>query len=159
MSTAALIDAMVIVPTLTWLGPPYDSPEANLLLVAIGQQESAFKTRKQHGGPARGYWQFEQRGGCDEFARVSSIQPFRNAARQLGFQTNADATYFAIGAGADQLACIMARGILWPDPEPLPARGDSSAAYVYYKRVWRPGKPSQVRWDASYATAMQVVPA
>ena len=40
-----------------------DSPEAEVLLLAIATQESALRHRTQVGGPARGYWQFERGGG------------------------------------------------------------------------------------------------
>ena len=40
-----------------------DSPEAELLLLAIALQESGCTHRAQIKGPARGYWQFERGGG------------------------------------------------------------------------------------------------
>ena len=36
------------------------SPEAEVLLLAIATQESALRHRTQVGGPARGHWQFER---------------------------------------------------------------------------------------------------
>src|SRR5262249_55301759 len=132
---------------------------ARLLLVAIGCQESAFKTRRQLKGPARGWWQFEKRGGGDEVARVPKSQPFRDAARESGFHNDMDTHYVAIGGPAGELACTTSRGILWAYPQPLPERGDEDGAYSYYTRVWRPGKPSRARWSTSYQTALEVVPA
>src|SRR5262252_4132229 len=101
--TPGIAYEVVVTPTMLYLGEPYDSSDARLLLVAIGCQESAFKTRRQLHGPARGFWQFEKRGGCDEFARLASIKPFRDAARELAFKTDAESTYVALAEGADVL--------------------------------------------------------
>ena len=39
--------------------PGMDSAKARVMLLAIGLQESRFEHRRQIGGPARGFWQFE----------------------------------------------------------------------------------------------------
>lgn len=39
------------------------TPEAKVMLLAIGLQESRFEHRRQIKGPARGFWQFEAGGG------------------------------------------------------------------------------------------------
>ena len=53
----------VIIPGLKLLPPKFDTPEARVMMLAIGMQESRFLHRKQIGGPARGFFQFEEGGG------------------------------------------------------------------------------------------------
>ena len=55
------------------LPPAMDTPDARVLLLAIGLQESKFSHRLQIGGPARGYWQFEQGGGV-RGVRLSALR-------------------------------------------------------------------------------------
>jgi hypothetical protein len=140
---------LIVFPTLEWLGGVYDTSRAERMLLTIGLTESGFKTRLQVGGPARGFWQFEKNGGCAEFEASPKLADLRKRAKSLGFPFTRGETYAAIGAGADILACIMARGILWIDPAPLPT--DRDEAYAYYLRRWRPGKPSKARWNTSWA--------
>lgn len=40
-----------------------DSAAARCQMLAIGLQESRLQHRRQNGGPARGFWQFEKGGG------------------------------------------------------------------------------------------------
>jgi len=51
-----------IEPGLKLLPQKMDTPDARAMLVAIGLQESGFAYRKQVGGPARSFWQFEMGG-------------------------------------------------------------------------------------------------
>ena len=44
----------------------FRSTAADVLLLAIGLQESRFEHRQQIGGPARSFWQFERGGGVDD---------------------------------------------------------------------------------------------
>ena len=53
----------VYAETMQLLPAKMDSPQARAMLKAIALQESRFEHRKQIGGPARGFWQFEQGGG------------------------------------------------------------------------------------------------
>jgi hypothetical protein len=146
------VQSIVIDPVLEALGPPYESDEARVLLMAIGLTESNFRARLQVPvAHARGFWQFEKNGGCAEFELAKELALFRKVATSWGFATTRAATWTAIGAGADHLACLMARGLLWLDPSRLPPVGDVDAAYAYYLRRWRPGKPSPVRFRSAYA--------
>nr|WP_316904517.1 hypothetical protein [Ralstonia mannitolilytica] len=49
-----------IEPALAILPSAMDTREARVMLLAIGLQESRFMLRRQVGGPARGFWQFEE---------------------------------------------------------------------------------------------------
>ena len=151
-------DMLLIRPTLAWLGEPYDSVQARLMLLTIGQVESAFKTRVQAGGgPARGFFQFEKNGGCAEIEQHPKLAHFRECIRHLGFPVLRVSTHAALGHGADHLAVIMARAVLWLEPRPLPLIGDCETAYRQYLARWRPGKPSAARFRTSYAKALETV--
>lgn len=125
------------------------------LMLAIGLQESRFKHRRQINGPARGYWQFERAGGV---RGVLLHKASRDAAVALckarGVAPSDQAVYAALERD-DVLAAGFARLLLWTDPRPLPELGDADAAWDYYIRNWRPGKPHRETWDALYREAMQ----
>ncbi len=47
-------------PAMALLPARMNTPAADCMLLAIGLQESRFVHRRQIGGPARGFWQFEK---------------------------------------------------------------------------------------------------
>lgn len=134
-----------------------DTPEARTLSLAIGLQESRFEHRRQIRGPARGFWQFERGGGVRGVLRhtASAAQAKRLCAiRGVGtgeYEVHARLEF------DDVLACGFARLLLWTDPKPLPDLGDCQAAWDYYFRNWRPGKPHRQTWDALYDRALRCV--
>lgn len=134
-----------------------DTPEATVMLLAIGLQESRFVHRVQVGGPARSYWQFEKGGGV---RGVLTHKASRAKAQALcearGIPATADAVYQAM-ADDDVLAAGMARLLLLTDPRPLPELGDVNGAWACYERNWRPGKPHPKTWPALYAQALEAV--
>lgn len=141
----------------------YDSREARVMLLAIALQESGLAHRQQVGGPARGLWQFEQRGGV---AGVLAHDASRLQARAVCLlhavaPTQSD-VYGALGHD-DVLACAIARLLLWTDPQALPKVGDVEASFACYLRTWRPGAYDRDpvglrrRWSRNYSTAMQVI--
>ena len=133
------------------------TPHLAVLMLAIGLQESRFKHRRQISGPARGYWQFEQGGGV---RGVLTHNASRDAAVALCKARSVAPTTEAVYAALEHdnvLAAGFARLLLWTDPRPLPAVGDADAAWDYYIRNWRPGKPHRHTWDALYKEAMQCV--
>jgi hypothetical protein len=159
--TPQTADQLIIVPTLAWLGAPYDSPEARLLLLAIALQESHLKHRKQQPvAHAKGFWQFEKGGGCAGFETDPHQKVFRKAATALNFPFRSAETWTLIGEGADHLACVMARGLLWSHPKPLPTIGDEEAAFAYYLKQWRPApknrEKNRLRWTTTYPMAREV---
>jgi hypothetical protein len=146
-----------ILPALAMLPAKMDTPQARVMLLAIGMQESRFEHRLQQGGPARGFWQFEKGGGvkgvmthaqCDQYAQGVC------SARGVPFERTA--IYLAL-AKDDVLAAALARLLLWSDPRPLPARTDPQGGWDLYARVWRPGKPHRETWDAFYNRAVKQV--
>lgn len=131
-----------------------DTPEARVMLLAIGLQESRFLHRRQIGGPARGFWQFEQGGGVRGVLRHEKTREFAaSVCRSRGVITTEADVYEALDDD-DVLACCFARLLLWSDPKPLPAIGETDAAWDLYLRTWRPGKPHRHTWGGLYLAAM-----
>ncbi len=135
-----------------------DTPEARLMLLAIGLQESRFMHRRQIGGPARGFWQFEQGGGV---AGVLNHVASKKKARALCDARDvvplpAD-VYYRLEHD-DVLAAGFARLLLLTDAKPLPQIGDVQGAWAYYVRNWRPGKPHPDAWPGLYKQAQAALP-
>lgn len=137
--------------------PKLASPEAVVMLLAIGLQESRFEHRRQIGGPARGFWQFECGGGV---RGVMTHGMSRDHAIHLcelrNVKFEAQAIYEALERD-DVLAAGFARLLLWTDRKSLPRIGDVDAAWDLYYRTWRPGKPHRITWNALYAQAVEAV--
>lgn len=132
-------------------GVPSDD-RARLMVMAIAGQESAWVDRRQIGGPARSFWQFEQGGGVAGLFRVAPAK-LGPICTYLHVPFDLD-TVFEAMAWNDTLATCMARLLLWTDPAPLPDVGDVRAGWAYYLRNWRPGLPHPEIWPARYGTAM-----
>ncbi|CUJ98422.1 Uncharacterised protein [Achromobacter sp. 2789STDY5608615] len=135
-----------------------DTPEARVMLLAIGLQESRFVHRRQIGGPARGFWQFEKgtrasRGGVwGVFLHAASKDHLAALCKARSVAGDPDAIYGALEYD-DVLAAGVARLLLWTDPKALPPVGDADAAWALYLRTWRPGRPHTQTWPALYAQA------
>lgn len=147
----------VIVDALALLPKRMDTPQARVMLLAIGLQESRFEHRHQIGGPAHGFWQFESGGGVKGVMEHPSTKGHAAAlcaARGVPFVRSFvfDALEFD-----DVLAAGIARLLLWSDPKPLPANDDPKAGWGLYLRTWRPGKPHPSTWDKFYGQAVAVV--
>lgn len=133
------------------------SPQAEVMLLAIGLQESRFTHRRQIGGPARGFWQFEKGGGAagvlrhaasrDHAVRVCDARGVAPVAEQVYQRLEHD----------DILAAAFARLLLWTDPGKLPELGEADSAWRLYLRTWRPGKPHPGTWPLLYAQALAEV--
>jgi hypothetical protein len=132
----------------------FASPQATVLLIAIGLQESRFKHRQQIGGPARGFWQFEKGGGVAGVLRHPSSRRHAQAVCVLrGIEATPDAVHAAMLTD-DILGCAFARLLLYTDHRPLPIPGQVVSSWDYYLRNWRPGKPHRETWDFLYSEAM-----
>lgn len=131
-----------------------DTPEARVMLLAIGLQESRFIHRRQIGGPARGFWQFEQGGGVRGVLRHPTS---RELADKICYVRSVPPTEGAVYEALDDddvLACCFARLLLWTDPARLPPVGEAQDAWDLYIRTWRPGKPHRHTWGGLYLAAM-----
>lgn len=153
----ANIEDTAIRPALSLLPAHLDSAPARLMLLAIGLQESRFEHRRQIGGPARGFWQFEQGGGVlGVYRHHNTHELLRLLCRERDCNFDPRAIYGQIDSD-DVLAAGLARLLLYADPKPLPDLGDAESAWDCYIRSWRPGKPHPKTWPDLYAQALQHV--
>lgn len=153
--TLDLILGQAVLPALQLLPPSMDSQPARRMLLAIGLQESEFRTRTQIMGPARGFWQFERPGGVRGVLRhAASRSMAMDVCRARGVAPNEWEVYNRL-AGDDVLSAAFARLLLWTDPKPLPT--EASGAWDLYARTWRPGKPHPEKWPDNYRKATEAV--
>lgn len=154
-----LAQALALV-RMTWrevLPGKFASKQAEVLLLAIGLQESRFIHRKQINGPAVGFWQFEKGGGVIGVLNHQSTRAHAGAACTIrGVVSTAQAVYGRLDED-DLLACAFARLLLWSDPRALPELGNPSQAWETYLRNWRPGKPHPDTWDRFYHQSLEAV--
>ena len=147
----------VVEPGLKLLPKKMNTVEAEVMLLAIGMQESRFEYRKQINGPAKGFYQFEKNGGVKG---VLNHNATRGYLQNLESPINPDelGTIYNQIETDDALATIMARLLLYTDPQPLPKLTcDPSESWNYYLRNWRPGKPHRETWDAYWMHALGTV--
>lgn len=130
------------------------SREAAAFLLAIGLQESRFEHRDQIGGPAKGFWQFEEGGG---WMGVLSHSATQDTAYAILEQMSYRGPVFGALSNNDVLACSFARLLLWTYPLPLPGELKPYDAWVQYIDVWRPGKPHPETWADFWKQAWQEV--
>jgi hypothetical protein len=153
------IDPALALMTLA-LGPlPAVTPAARVTLLAIAGQESLCEYRRQTGGPARSYWQFEggPSGGLAGLLAHRTAGPWaRDICEILDIPADRP-TVFEAMAWNDTLAPIMARLLLWTDAAAIPDVGQPDAAYAMYLRLWRPGKEDSSRWPDAYRAAVAAV--
>jgi hypothetical protein len=139
----------ILDPSLKLL-PGMDSPKARMMLLAIGLQESRFEHRRQIGGPARGFWQFEQGGGVrGVLTHKASAYDAVKVCYARGVGSSVKDVYERLEHD-DILACCFARLLLFTDPRSLPMIGDTDSAWSYYLHNWRPGRPHRQTWDEMY---------
>lgn len=154
-------DALLLLPA------KMTSPQAELMLLAIGLQESRLTHRRQIGGPARGLWQFERGGGVAGVLRhpVSRDHAVR-VCDARGVAPVTELVYQRLEHD-DVLAAAFARLLLYTDPSRLPGLGDEEGAWQLYLRTWRPGaftrgtaaKRAELRqkWANNYGKALEAV--
>lgn len=153
----SVVRETIIRPMWDFLPRSMNSPGAEVMLLAIGGQESGFKHRRQIGGPARGFWQFEQGGGVRGVLRHAATRERAvEVCRFRGVKANQADVYNALEHD-DILSAAFARLLLYSDPRALPAIGDEDAAWALYARTWRPGKPHRERWGPNYRAAVDAV--
>lgn len=147
-----------IFPALQILPPGMDTPRARVMMLAIGLQESRFQYRRQIGGPARGFWQFEEgtrqtRGGVyGVYLHAASRFWLDRLCASRGVQFLPDVIYRQLDQD-DVLAAGVARLMLFTDPFRLPETDDVDGAWELYRRVWNPGKPRRETWPDNHLLA------
>ncbi len=158
------VHLLAVEPALRLLPAAMDTPEARVMLLAIGLQESRLVHRRQlvgtpprPVGPAKGLWQFERGGGCAGVVSHAASRYWMSlVCKARGVQFNATAVWNALETD-DILAAAAARLLLFTDPRRLPVLGDDREAWNLYMRAWRPGKPHRATWPGLYAQALAAV--
>lgn len=138
------------------LPPAMASDRATAMLLAIALQESKAQHRKQTGGPARSFWQFERVGVAGVLGHKSSRNHITSAMVALCEPAGIEAAHSAITHN-DVLAACFARCLLWQLPDSLPGPNEPERAWTQYLTAWRPGKPKPGTWGAYYHDAWQRV--
>lgn len=134
------------------------SPAAAAMLVAIALQESGARHRRQVGGLARGFWQFEPIGVIGVLRHPASSDHARAALEPLCYDRSLTAyEIHRIMEDNDVLACVFARLLLWTLPDALPSSDHADEGWRQYLAAWRPGKPHPKTWAAHYDTAWTMV--
>lgn len=160
----ALIHEHILPAASALLPGRLNTPESRALMLTIALQESKCIARRQTGGPARGFWQFEG-GPMSGTAQVLTHPATRlmalDALSQLHYKhprPDIDPTAYREFVYArlednDVLAAVMARLLLYADPKPLPAEVlGAEAGWLAYKRNWHPGQPHRETWDTYWST-------
>lgn len=151
MSALGYVGSTVIPAAYKILPPAMASHEATAMLIAIGLQESRFIHRKQIGGPAMGFWQFESGGGWRGVIRHHSTAVYaQHVLKTLGY--DGDPGYEMLERD-DILACCFARLLLYTLPGRLPGRFEKEEGWRQYISAWRPGKPHPETWEAFFEQA------
>ena len=139
----------------TITGVRYSSNAARFL-TAIALQESGLKTRHQYKGPAHGFFQFEQFGGCGQILINSRTKPKIEAVFEHQIESTDLDNAFECIQHNNLIMVAFARLLVWQDPAALPT--DANTAWKYYLRNWRPGKPHPKAWADNWKKACDVYP-
>ena len=151
--TPAYAAAHILPAALALLPAKMDTPEARAMLLCIALQESKFSHRRQVQGPARGYWQFEARGGVmGVLAHQKTAMLAIGVCGWLDYDPSYPVVYEAI-ADNDILACAFARLLLWTLPYALPGQDEPDKGWAAYIAAWRPGRPHPETWAAHWDMA------
>jgi len=146
-----------ILPALAIIGVK-DTPEARVMLFAIGLQESRFEYRRQmNNGPAMGFWQFERAGGVrGVLSHPTSKAKAQALCKARSVPGNEMEVWLAL-QNDDILAAGFARLLLLTDPRALPAVTNAQGAWDCYVRNWRPGKPHPQSWPKFHQQAREAI--
>jgi len=139
-------------PAMDLLPPQMDTADARAFLIAIALQESRLIHRRQIGGPARGYFQFELAGVDGVLTHHRSGDVAMRLCLELDIGPTAPLVYEAIEFN-DVLACGFARLLIWTIPAPLPKRTNFAESYAQYLAGWRPGRPRPATWENYFLDA------
>ena len=142
--------------SIKWLLPDIHSHEATTMLLAIALQESEGYHRRQHGGPARGYWQFEPIAVLEVAHNPATAHRFGDLCAALDYPASAGGVAADIEKDMILAACI-ARLLLYTHPDPLPTRNEGEIAYRQYLNRWAPGKPQPDDWDTNWDLAHHTI--
>jgi hypothetical protein len=152
MSALSYIAKIVIPVAYEMLPFQMRAPESRALAIAICLQESRLVHRRQIGGPARGFPQFELSGIKGVLNHHATRPHILKVLDAMGYDDQPETSYAAIEHN-DPLAMVYTRLNLWWHPDKLPGIGEPERAWDYYLSVWRPGKPHPETWPDLYKQA------
>lgn len=161
-TTALKVFTEVWAPVMMDMSAKMRSVEANVLGLAIGGQESGYRTRVQaNNGPAHSFWQFEEGASASSGVRGVMNHPAthdyaRQACAGASVPFDPHLVWLAM-ATQDELGAQFARLLLWTSAQKLPVLGDVDGAWQYYLNLWRPGAPDRSRWNGAYQAAREAV--
>jgi hypothetical protein len=152
----------IVIPACDFVGQNLirlcSSDNALVLMLAIAYQESGRlnHTTQMHGGPARGYWQFE--GGHNQALDLIMRNPQTyDLALKACLIAHVPYELSAVHASFVEkhwLCAVFARLLLYLDHRMLPETDASNVAWAYYLRNWRPGKPNKRYWSYNHPLAL-----
>lgn len=147
-----------IEPALRLLPEGMGGARAEVMLLAIGLQESGFVQRRPDIGPERGFWRARP---DDDMVGIVLRHPFSAplavAACDARRVPPIEERVFAALEHDDVLAAAFARLLLHSEGERLPPVGEVADAWTLYCRIWRPAQEQRQSWDRSYALAMDAL--
>lgn len=149
-----MIPKQTITDALGLLPPFMTSPEAEVLISAIGAQESEWIYRQQIGGPAHSFLMFEEGGIRALMSNYATETYVDLLCEHFGLAFSVESIYDAILTN-DVLAVALGRLLLYADPKTLPAIGDQEGAWRYYLDTWRPGRPRPQDWPPNYQASVE----
>lgn len=154
MTQVGYVRTFVLPAAFALLPSEMGSDRAAAMVMAIGYQESKFEARRQiGGGPATGFWQFEQGGGIVGVLRHEGTRGIIAPLwKRLGY--TGSPTPFGLWVATehnDVIAAVSARLLLWTLPDEMPAFDAPEAGWECYRQAWRPGKPRPNDWPDSWA--------
>lgn len=137
-------------------GIPQNAHAARFML-AIALQESGLRHRRQvtaggqESGPASGYVQFEQGGGCKGVLTHKSV-----ASKMINICSAYDVNPTPAGLWEamrynDIVAMCAARLLIYTLPKGLPTT--SEQGWDQYMAAWRPGRPHPQTWAKNWQAA------
>lgn len=147
-----------LVPALQLLPRRMDSPGARAMVIAINLQESSLEHRRQVGGPARGFAQFERGGLYGVLTHAASQSHARALLAALDYDPllSVVACHNALEHN-DVLDAGLTRLLLWTLPGPVAKEHEAEHGWDDYIEAWRPGRPHRLTWDSFFAAGWGVV--
>ncbi|MFZ6045996.1 hypothetical protein ACFW0H_07720 [Pseudomonas sp. CR3202] len=150
----------ILEPALAMLPPGLGGARAEVMLLAIGLQESGFKHRRPAIGPERGYWRFDpDDDNVGAVLRHPATAALAVAVCDEQQVPPIEERVFTALEHDDLLSAVFVRLRLHIEGERLPPVGDVGDAWSLYCRAWRPAELIRRKWDRSYARAMDALSA
>ena len=149
MSALMYLHQQAIPTALSMLPEKMYSAPAEAMMLTIILQESRALYRRQIGGPARGFAQFEVTGVKGVMKHHLTKGFAENILERMHYPFDPVVVHTALEHN-DVLAAVFARLLLWTHPAPLPLQGEADKSWEYYLSLWRPGKPHKDTWAEFY---------